>query len=938
MGDVTSNESKEIIISPSYLKEGYESQMMTINTSLSTTRELGTISVTLGDDVCSDVQIIQEKPLSLTCIIPAGIGNGWLVNNYEWKVAAEVSLPRLGLTYRSILTIDKRRTITFNVNDEEYGSLKIERFNSNFELEDDNQSFLALPYREDYYLEEWIDGKYVSVSKVLTPIPADQTAQYTYAFIGFTTTCGEKIIADCAVTANFSRTLRSYTIEFSVNNAQYGSISANSVTKNYGQSIIIEDQTIKIDNETALIATPASATTYYIYSLESWTSSCGDTITGDCMITANFTMEDRLYDITIKFADQNVESVVFMHPENNDEIITITESGAIARIKPAVYYTIAMTAAPGYEFASWSKTNGAIGSTSLNPTTFRVTSNSTLTVTTKEACTGYLSGTTCINYMQEVTPAVCNALILETQYQFKDSRDSKYYWVAKLADGNCWMTQNLDYNINAESNIISNNDGTTSIWDATSDYAPRATQTEAFAVDFAENLETYSYDRGDYYWSEETGEEQLATTLTDFSAVGDENLHYHVGNLYQYNALAAGTASIITTSDYTEVPSSICPAGWRLPTSKSTSENLSFKKLLTSYSVAEAIDNTSGQILFSSPFYFVRGGNLHANGLYGQGTSASLPSSIGFTQTGETVDVLGISVTNNYTDSMISNYSVYGTPARCIVNKPQLENITTMQQMTPNIVESTPENQSKQLLDIRDNKYYWVSKLKDGSIWMTQNLDYDINAESNIVANLDGTTSTWDATSTYAPEATTTSAYSTSDNVGTKSFDGGDYYMPNGISDKVASVPLTSQNAIGDETLHYHLGNYYQFNAATAGTGGTYTNRDTASSICPQGWRLPTSNSTVNKYSFGKLTTAYGYTSSNTGTTNENMRSAPLYFPRSGYYNNVITDLKTNVLYWSGRAYSNTSRSFALYFYSKNISPSVNRVRSVSLNVRCVAI
>jgi len=34
--------------------------------------------------------------------------------------------------------------------------------------------------------------------------------------------------------------------------------------------------------------------------------------------------------------------------------------------------------------------------------------------------------------------------------RLKDTRDQKWYWVAKLADGNCWMTQNLALDIPAE--------------------------------------------------------------------------------------------------------------------------------------------------------------------------------------------------------------------------------------------------------------------------------------------------------------------------------------------------------------------------------------------------------------------------------------------------------------------------------------------------------
>ena len=39
------------------------------------------------------------------------------------------------------------------------------------------------------------------------------------------------------------------------------------------------------------------------------------------------------------------------------------------------------------------------------------------------------------------------------------------------------------------------------------------------------------------------------------------------------------------------------------------------------------------------------------------------------------------------------------------------------------------------------------------------------------------------------------------------------------------------------------LGGYYSFYTATAGTGGTgFTSGNAPSSVCPKGWRLPTSN------------------------------------------------------------------------------------------------
>ena len=68
-----------------------------------------------------------------------------------------------------------------------------------------------------------------------------------------------------------------------------------------------------------------------------------------------------------------------------------------------------------------------------------------------------------------------------------------------------------------------------------------------------------------------------------------------------------------------------------------------------------------------------------------------------------------------------------------------------MQDMETSICESTTlvdEQNTLQLVDIRDNKLYWVTKLQDGHCWMTQNLDLDLNtttiltpADSDVTAN-----------------------------------------------------------------------------------------------------------------------------------------------------------------------------------------------------------
>ena len=236
-----------------------------------------------------------------------------------------------------------------------------------------------------------------------------------------------------------------------------------------------------------------------------------------------------------------------------------------------------------------------------------------------------------------------------------------------------------------------------------------------------------------------------------------------------------------------------------------------------------------------------------------------------------------------------------------------------------------------QFKDSRDGKLYWVAKLKDGNVWMTQNLDYDIKTTGNEVAVIGGTTTTWSPNT-----ATSTSVFNNSSYTGTYSYDPGSSYLPNGTGSPTGITCTSASN--GGDNCHYHLGNYYQWNAATAGTGGSITNADATTSICPKGWRLPTSNSYTNNYSFGKLTNAYGITNSTNGSSDAALRSSPLWFVRAGNVNNGnLNNQGSNGNVWSSRANSNSNNAYNLNFNSSNVNPSNNNNRNNGFSVRCVA-
>ena len=237
-------------------------------------------------------------------------------------------------------------------------------------------------------------------------------------------------------------------------------------------------------------------------------------------------------------------------------------------------------------------------------------------------------------------------------------------------------------------------------------------------------------------------------------------------------------------------------------------------------------------------------------------------------------------VAGHYTTNVLLSLAIQ--PAEVV-----FDGITTMQQMTADICKNAKENDSAQLTDTRDNKKYWVTKLKDGNCWMTQNLAYNGGGTSR------GTgCSGWTNDNTVAQ------------------------YCSPGHTD-------------GD---HASRGNYYSWPAAM---NGNTSATGTVQGICPNGWHLPTSNSTA-KGSFGGLTTAYGAGNNSAGSAI--MRGAPMYFQYSGYAaSSGINYVGSYGYYWSSTPGS-SSYAYILNLGSNGANPSYYDARYYGYSVRCLAL
>ena len=300
-----------------------------------------------------------------------------------------------------------------------------------------------------------------------------------------------------------------------------------------------------------------------------------------------------------------------------------------------------------------------------------------------------------------------------------------------------------------------------------------------------------------------------------------------------------------------------------------------------------------------------------------------------------------------------------------------MSEISTMQEMTPefcaSVTDKAPGNTAR-LQDVRDGKYYWVAKLKDGNCWMTQNLELDLTAGVELTPDTSDVSANWDPGATTLDTAQTGSTsyiavqswnlgkvvWKTPDStVGCSGYDVYDFtnstcqaYWQD-VSTWAHMTEYRTDGVTYDADTqtydaHYLAGNYYSYVAATAGSGASVTTRGEKApdSICPAGWELPTSYSTYNSTpgSFYNLLNQYGLTSSPTSGDN-NIVKAPLFFVRAGCVTPIghyLYDSAFSGRYWSSVA-SSSSHAYPLDFLSSGPMRMSNDYKYSGRSVRCVA-
>ena len=266
---------------------------------------------------------------------------------------------------------------------------------------------------------------------------------------------------------------------------------------------------------------------------------------------------------------------------------------------------------------------------------------------------------------------------------------------------------------------------------------------------------------------------------------------------------------------------------------------------------------------------------------------------------------------NNYKVELTSSWhsATYVLNNAITIYQATMQNFT--QANCTSLTESTAaEDHRTRLKDIRDGKYYNVSKLADGNCWMVQNLALD-----------GGRT-----------------LYPNDSNVMESKTIGPNIDVNSGETDtsQVSSIDATNTDEKGNI-----YGNLYNWNAATATTGTLSTpavNMSTSQSICPKNWILP--NPSGNK-SYLSLTSLYGFP--NTETTGykntSKIQDAPLFFASAGRLTgNGRAEINTSG-YWTNSKSTKSWGAWFLYFNLdvEQFSPQQDHLGiAYGLSVRCV--
>ena len=262
-----------------------------------------------------------------------------------------------------------------------------------------------------------------------------------------------------------------------------------------------------------------------------------------------------------------------------------------------------------------------------------------------------------------------------------DQRDNETYAVAKLADGSCWMIENL----RLENTAAHNSDGTLAQgYGTSSTYGNFSGLADAESTGFSDTYsantlysndgsnDTINIGTSNYPAYRMPRYNNTNTSTRASSPTTNSSSMYSYGNYYTWHAAIADT-TYYSSGDHGTT--SLCPVGWRLPIGNQSTANMSFGKLSvelggpTDGAAANSSSTPTGaemsRVFRSYPNNFLYSGLFSTSSAYSRGNYGYYWSSTAGNIRNSYSLYLDSAYVSPGTD-YVSKYS--GTSIRCIVS------------------------------------------------------------------------------------------------------------------------------------------------------------------------------------------------------------------------------------------------------------------------------
>ena len=602
---------------------------------------------------------------------------------------------------------------------------------------------------------------------------------------------------------------------------------------------------------------------------------------------------------------------------------------------------VAPTAPTGYMFRGWSLTGDETSDIYVAGDKITVTE---LENTLKAVYNMTIQGTA-------NDPDLCT----DTATTVYDKRDGEAYTIQRLADGRCWLLDNLRLdptNPATKANITAENTNAS------------AETLRYFKNGGGTTNDPYATGGVSASWSSSFSEPRIDTTNKDtasnYSLSQGEN--WKMGVYYNYCAASAGSycygdAGRSEGTPVGDATEDICPAGWRMPTG---GENGEYQALVTAITGASGTVIGENTLAFMNAFRFSAAGYIRDTQIKSVNDNGNIWSSTKrnnthmFTLLAYYTGPNDLGVYPQNVDEM--SVRLTGFSVRCVMkNILQQQNITTMQDFNTlpqeqedaikasmPTYDGTNESAVYTVTDNRDGTEYHIAKLADDNVWLLDNLALDLT-DTTVQSKLtSATTNASDTTLSYLISG----GRANGDQYPTAGVD--NWTFP-GYSYSAPLIDMTSKDVVPSDSLPqaggWKVGGYYNFCAASAGSycygdgenSGTPSG-DATEDICPKGWRMPTGGASGE---YRVLAIAIiGTTGFSDATKINNFRNA-LKTPLSGRFDGIsATDQGSYGRFWSSTRYGNSGMS---HLYSGNsgmdtiiVDPQNSGTRYGGYSVRCI--